>query len=216
MPMLNEEARKQLEEILSRMEDEVELVMFTQEIECNTCADTRTFIEEFGEISDKLKITVLDFVKDLGRAEDLGVDKIPAIAVLDKDGKNTGVKFYGIPAGYEINSLTHVVLAVSGDKEEIPEDLLERIRKINSPVHIEVFIGLTCPYCPPAVATANMLALENEKIRSDMIEGSTFPHLLLKHNIMGVPAIVIDDKVVLPGAQPVEKMLDAIEGIQVE
>ena len=76
-----------------------------------------------------------------------------------------------------------------------------------------MFIGLTCPYCPPAVATANMLALENEKISSDMIEGSTFPHLLIKHNIMGVPAIVINDKEVLTGAQPIEKILDAIEGL---
>jgi glutaredoxin-like protein len=212
MPLLDDEAKKQLEEILSKMKDEVELVMFTRETECETCADTRTFIEEFGRISDRIRVTVLDFASDRARADELGVDKVPAIAVLDKDGGDTGIKFYGIPAGYEINSLTHAVLAVSGEKEEIPDDLLDRIWKIDRDVHIEVFVGLTCPYCPGAVATSNMLALENENIRSDMIEGSTFPHLLLKHNIMGVPAIVIDDKTVLSGAQPIEKMLDAIEG----
>ncbi len=212
MPMLDDEARKQLAEILSKMQDDVELVMFTQEIECESCSDTRAFIEEFGEISDKTRVTVLNFAEERSRADELGVDKIPAIVVLDKDGTNTGVKFYGIPAGYEINSLTHAVLAVSGEKEDMPGDILERIKKIDRDVHIEVFIGLTCPYCPPAVATSNMLAIENERISSDMIEGSTFPHLLLKHNIMGVPAIVIDDKTVLSGAQPIEKMLDAIEG----
>lgn len=212
MPMLDDDARKQLAEILSAMKDDVELVMFTQETDCDTCEDTKNFIEEFGEISDKVKVTVLDFVGDSARADELGVDKVPAIVVLEKGGTNTGVKFYGIPAGYEINSLTHAVLAVSGEKEEIPEDLLARIRSIDRPVHIEVFVGITCPYCPPAVATSNMLALENENISSDMIEGSTFPQLLLKHNIMGVPAVVIDDKIVLSGAQPVEKMLEAIEG----
>jgi len=210
--MFDDEAGKQLAEILSAMKDNVELVMFTQEAGCDTCADTRIFIEEFGAISDKVKVTVLDFVEDKVRADELGVDKVPAVVVLDKEGVNTGVKFYGIPAGYEINSLTHAVLAVSGEKEEIPEDLLERIRKIDRPVHIEVFVGVTCPYCPPAVVTSNIFALENENIRSDMIEGSTFPQLLLRHNIMGVPAIVIDDSIVLSGAQPVEKMLDAIEG----
>ena len=120
MSMLNDEAKKQLHEILSHMQDRVELVMFTQEIECETCVDTRTFIEEFGEISHKLKVTVLNFVEDKAQADELGVDKIPAIVILDKDGENTGVKFYGIPAGYEINSLTHAVLAVFGAKEEYP------------------------------------------------------------------------------------------------
>jgi glutaredoxin-like protein len=212
MPMLDDDARKQLTEILSKMKDEVELVMFTQEIECETCAATRSFIEEFGELSDKLTVTVLDFVGDRDRAVELGVDKIPAIAILDGEGGDTGIKFYGIPAGYEINSLTHAVLAVSGEAEDIPGDILERIRKIDREVHIEVFIGLSCPYCPAAVATSNILALENGRIRSDTIEGSTFPHLLVRHNIMGVPAIVIDDGEVLTGAQPVEKMLEIIEG----
>lgn len=212
MPMLDDDARKQLAEILSTMKNDVELVMFTQEADCETCEDTKNFIGEFGEISEKVKVTVLDFIEASERADELGVDKVPAIVVLDKDGTNTGVKFYGIPAGYEINSLTHAVLAVSGEKEEIPEDLLARIRAIDYLVHIEVFVGITCPHCPPAVATANMVALENKMISSDMIEGSTFPQLLLKHNIMGVPAIVIDDKIVLSGAQPVEKMLEAIEG----
>ncbi len=211
--ILNEEARGQLKEILSRMRSEVELVMFTQELECDTCAETRAFVEEFGEISYRLKVTVLDFMKDRERAAGLGIDKIPAIAVLDKEGGDTGIRFYGIPAGYEINSLTHAVLAVSGEKEEIPEKLRARIKAIDKDVRIQVFIGLTCPYCPAAVATSNMLALENGRIRSEMVEGSTFPHLLMKYNIMGVPAIVINDSETLVGAQPIEKMIEAIEAL---
>jgi glutaredoxin-like protein len=212
MSILDDDAKKQLSEILSKMQDEVELLMFTQEVECESCAQTRAFIEEFGGISDKLKVTVYDFMKDKAKAEELGVDKIPAIVILDSGGTDTGIRFYGIPAGYEINSLTHAVLAVSGEKEALPGDILKRIGNVDREVRIETFIGLTCPYCPAAVATANMMALENPKIRSETIEGSTFPHLLMKHNIMGVPAVVIDGGEMLSGAQPIEKMLDVIEG----
>ncbi len=54
--------------------------------------------------SDKLTLKVLDFVKDQKAREALGVDKIPAMVILDGKGSNTGMKFYGLPGGYEINS----------------------------------------------------------------------------------------------------------------
>jgi glutaredoxin-like protein len=211
MAMFTDNDKKQLRDILSKIKDEVELVMFAQELECETCAETRRFAESFTELSDKLKLTVYNFVNDKEKAEELGVDKIPALVILDKEGTDIGIRFYGIPAGYEINSLTHAIIEVSGEREELPAELMERIKKIDKEVHIQVFIGLTCPYCPTAVVIAHRLALENEKIRADMIEASTFPHLLVKYNVMGVPKVVINETAELVGAQPIEAFLEAIE-----
>ncbi|GAH21568.1 unnamed protein product, partial [marine sediment metagenome] len=69
-------------------------------------------------------------------------------------------------------------------------------------LHIQVFVTLTCPYCPPAVQMAHKLALESEYITSDMIESAEFPHLTNKYAVMGVPKVIINEKFGFGGALP--------------
>ncbi len=143
MPMLDNEIRKQLTGVLSKLKSNVNLVYFTQEFECGICKDTHTFLHEFTELSQKLSLTVFDLLKDNEKAEYYKVDKIPATVLLDSENNDTGIKFYGIPGGYEINSFIQSIYEVSGIREQIPEPIQERVNKIDKEVHIEVFVSLT-------------------------------------------------------------------------
>lgn len=211
MSMLDDKVRKQLQDILKNMKDPVNVAFFTQEIECQACRDTSLFLEEFSALSDKIKLSKYDFVKDKPVADSSGVDKIPAIVINDKDNKDRGIKFYGLPGGYEINSFIISLLEVSGNIEPLKDDVASRVRAIAKDVHIQVFVTLTCPYCPAAVATAHRLAIENEKIKADMIDAGIFPHLTQKYQVSGVPRIIINGGNDMVGAQPIEKILDVIE-----
>ena len=51
------------------------------------------------------------------------------------------------------------------------------MRGLGRPVHIQVFVTPTCPYCPQAVRLAHQFALESDQIRGDMIEATEFPEL---------------------------------------
>ncbi|HMA61948.1 MAG TPA: thioredoxin family protein [bacterium] len=211
MPLLDEENRNKVKDFLEDMQNEVEIVYFTQEVECESCSQTHEFLKEISGLNDKLSLTIYDFVDDEDKAKEFGLEQIPAITLLDKDGNHTRIKFYGIPGGYEINSFLTSIMEVSGNHEPIEPNIVERIEKIDKDIDIKVFITLSCPYCPTAVINAHRLALENEHISGEMIESSTFPHLANKYNVTGVPKIVINDKQELTGAQPLDKMLDAIE-----
>jgi hypothetical protein len=81
------------------------MVAFTQEFECEYCAETQQLVEDVAALSDLIEVEVYDFVADAEKAEELGVDKVPAIAVIGAE--DYGVRFYGIPAGYEFVSLLH-------------------------------------------------------------------------------------------------------------
>jgi glutaredoxin len=61
-------------------------------------------------------------------------------------------------------------------------------------------VTLTCPHCPAAASVAHKLAIESDMIITDVIETSEFPDLAMKHNVMGVPKIVINDKTEFVGA----------------
>ena len=138
---------------------------------------------------------------------------IPAIVVLDRNNKDNGIKFYGVPGGYEINSFLGSLLESSNKKEELPADIAKRIAEIDKDIHIQVFVTLSCPYCPGAVSTAHRLALESDRVRADMVESSTFQHLAIKYNISSVPKIIINETHEIVGAQPISEFLNIIEKI---
>jgi len=213
MSIFNEKTRKKLKEMLNELRNKVNIVYFTQEFECASCKETRIFLEEITELSDKLSLISYDFQKDKDKAKELGIDKIPAITILDNEKSDMGIKFYGAPGGYEINSFIASLLDVSGAAEELPRSVIEKIRNIDKDIHIQVFVTLACPYCPGAVINAHRIALESNKVKADMIESSTFPHLAQRYNVTGVPKIVINEEYDLIGAQPIESILELIDKI---
>jgi glutaredoxin len=82
------------------------------------------------------------------------------------------------------------------------------VAQLKEPVHFQVFVTPTCPYCPRAVRLAHQLALESDVIRGDMVEAIEFPHLSVKYQVQGVPRTVINETVHIEGAVP-EPMLMA-------
>jgi alkyl hydroperoxide reductase subunit AhpF len=91
---------------------------------------------------------------------------------------------------------------------------MKRIKDVDRDVHIQVFVGLGCPHCPAAVTTAHRLAMENSRIKADMIDASNFVPLAQKYNVTGVPKIVFNDKFELMGAHPVNTFLDVIDRLK--
>jgi glutaredoxin-like protein len=187
----------------------VKVTVFTQEIECDYCKETRELLDEISSLTDKIKLQVLDFVKDKEKAAEYGVDKVPAIVI--EGSKKSRVKFYGIPAGYEFNTLIKDMVLVSRGETELTAETKRRLSDIKKPVHVKVFVTPTCPYCPGMVSLAHQFAMENENITADMIEITEFPQLGIKYNVSGVPKTVINESVEVLGMQPEEEFVRQLE-----
>jgi len=185
-------------ELKEKMVDPVSIVMFTQEVECRFCSDTRQLVQEFQTLSDKIKVEVYDFMADGDKAKQYGIEKIPALAIVGK--KDFGVRIYGIPYGYELQTLVEAVFNVSKGTTDLSEKTKSILADVKAPVHIQVFVTLTCPHCPTAAAVAHKLAIESDFVRADVIDSSEFPQLAQKYSVMGVPKIVINEKVEFVGA----------------
>jgi glutaredoxin-like protein len=207
MGLIKEAQQKQLKDIFDKLEGNVKLVYFTQEMECPFCKETRELLQDVSSLSsNKISLEVYDFVADKDKVEKYKIDKIPATVV--EGAKDYGIRFYGIPAGYEFTSLINSIVAVSSGKSVLTDDTKEALKKLKDPVLIQVFITLTCPYCPKAVEMAHRLAMESDLITAEMVESSEFPTLVQKHNVMSVPRIIINDKVDFEGAIPEKNFVD--------
>jgi predicted DsbA family dithiol-disulfide isomerase len=57
---------------------------------------------------------------------------------------------------------------------------------------------------------AHIFALENDLISADAIDANEFPQLAVKYGIMGVPKIVVNEKVEFVGAVPENMFLEQV------
>lgn len=209
MSLIPEEHKQHLKsELNEKMENPVKIIMFTQEVECQFCAQTRQLINEIAALNDKIKVEVYDFVADAEKAKEYGVDKVPATIVMGE--KDYGIRYYGLPFGYELQTLLEGIINVSKGKTDISEETRNRLKEIKTPVHIQVFVTLTCPYCPIVASIAHKFAIESDLIKADVIDASEFPHLGLKYNVMGVPKTLINEKIEFDGVLPEDLFLEHI------
>jgi glutaredoxin-like protein len=141
MALLNAEIRKDVKAALADVKQPVVFKVFTQEIECQYCKETRELVEEVSALSDNVSVEVYDLVKDQAVAESLGIDKVPAIAVIGK--KDYGIRMFGIPSGYEFGSLIESIKLVSDGESGLAAETRELVAKLTKPVNIQVFITPT-------------------------------------------------------------------------
>jgi glutaredoxin-like protein len=221
MEMLDQEVRDfTRQKFETELVNPVELVYFTEEksplvvpgqpvsSDCQLCQEIKQLLEELSSLSDKIKLTVYDFKREAARAAEYHLDKIPAIVV--KKEVDTGIRFFGIPSGYEYMSLLEAIVDASRGQTELSPATKEALKKLTREVNIQIFVTPTCPYCPMAVRLAQQMALESPLITASMIEASEFPELSQKYDVMGVPKSIFNETLTLEGAVPEEVYLEQV------
>ena len=192
MPKISEDEQKKIKDMFSdKMEGDVNILYFSKEDDCEYCEDTEEILTEISELDDRISLEVNDL--DSEKAEKYNIEMAPATIFVDEDGKDRGVRLYGIPSGYEFNTIIEGIIDISREMPDIPEDMIEKIKEIDSEVKIQVFITPSCPYCPRAVRVAHQMAMVNDNIRGDMVEAVEFPDLSDKFGVSGVPKTIIND-----------------------
>ena len=141
MAVLTEDVRNSAQKEFEELPGKVKLVVFTQEFECAHCRENTSLAREVAALSDRLDIEVNDFVLDKEAVERYGVDKIPAIAV--EGEKDYGVRFYGVPTGYELSSLIEAIKAVSAGESGLAAKTKEALAGLKDPLHLQVLVTPT-------------------------------------------------------------------------
>ena len=173
------------------------------------CRETRELLLEIAELSDLVSVEVHNFVTDPEQVKAYAIDKIPATAIVGQE--DYGIRFYGIMAGYEFTSLVHAIRLVGGVGSQLDEGTRQAVSAIDEPVHLQVFVTPTCPYCPQAVALSYEMAYASPNVRADGIESSEFPQLAIKYQVAGVPRTVINEGTFMEGAVSPDVLLEKIE-----
>ena len=184
---------------------EVQLRLFTQRPspisvpgrECRYCVQTQQLLEELVALSPKVTLETTDVYAQPEMALEEGITRVPAIA-FGKKGK-AKLRFFGIPMGYQLAVVVENIKTISRGVSPLSMDTRKKLRSINQPVHIQVFVTPTSAECPPIARLTHALALENQNITADVVETEEFPALTQKYSVRSVPCTVVNELTQIPG-----------------
>ena len=138
MALLTEEVTGELREAFAGLVNPVRLVVFSQALAEPLSEEVRHLVEELAGLDERLSAESRNFVIDGERAKELGIERIPAIAVLGET-QDYGVRFYGLPTGYEFGSLVEAILDVSRSASSLSEETRAALAALDRDVTLRVF-----------------------------------------------------------------------------
>ncbi|MDG6995840.1 MAG: thioredoxin family protein [Nitrososphaerota archaeon] len=217
MPLFDDQAKKEVSAFFSerlKANGAARIITFVPKdvSGCEYCSEIEELSSELETLSQgKVKSQRLTIEDARELADRFKVKRAPATVVTD-DKQSFALKFYGLPSGYEFSALLADLEDVSNGRSSLRDSTIQSVQKLDKPVHIQVFVTPSCPYCPRAVRTAHQLSLANPAmIDAEMIESSEFPELAERYSVMAVPKIVINDSVEFDGALPEQTFVSKVE-----
>lgn len=201
--------REQLGGIFGKLTKKVTLLQVMDSSE-EKSLELNSFLTEFTSLSDKILLETIQKGQKPELETAYGIDKLPSVVVLSDQDEYTGIKFSGIPSGHEVNSIVLAVYNVGSAGQPIEAPAVDKIKELPKK-KVQIFVSLTCHYCPDVVAACQRIASINHNIEAEMIDIGVFPELKTEKKIMSVPAMIIDDQEIVFGSKNMDEIIEILE-----
>jgi len=208
LAILKAHEREYVENVFRMVDNNVKISFFCEIPENQACRETRDILEEICAISEKINLTVYDIDQDKNAVEHYEIDKTPGIVI--EGNQDFGIRIYGVPSGYLVSSLIEDVVQISKSESELKDETRDKLKEVDKPLTLEVYVNSTSPYSPSLVNIAHRMALENDHISAHLINISNFPHLAMRYHIEDVPHTIVNGKESVKGALDEKDFTDKV------
>ncbi len=180
--------------------------------ECKYCVQTQQMLEELAALSPKIHLESVDIYAQPELAREEGITRVPAISFGPKQEPKGGpkIRFFGIPMGYQMAVVIENIRTISRGVSPLSMDTRKKLRQINQPVHIQVFVTPGSQQCPSVARLAYALALENRNITADVVEIEEFPALSQQYGVRSVPLTVVNELTQIAGVVSESEFVEKI------
>jgi NADH-dependent peroxiredoxin subunit F len=196
--MLDANLKAQLSAYLERMTQPVEIIASLDDTQAST--DLKALLRDIGEAS--ARITVIE--------TGAGPHRTPSFSV-NRPGESGGPRFAGLPMGHEFTSLVLALLQVGGYPPKVDEAVLRQIRELDGDYEFEIYISLTCHNCPDVVQALNLMAIQNPRVRTTMIDGALFQDEVREREVMAVPTVFLNGTQFGQGRMTLEEIIAKVD-----
>jgi alkyl hydroperoxide reductase subunit AhpF len=145
--LLNEEICKQIKELFDlQLDQPVEIIYFSKLDPCKACDETYQLLEEIITVSDKLHLSAYNMEENPQLAQQYKVNLAPGLVIAGLDADKLldyGIRFAGIPSGYEFTSLIQAIIMVSKRDSALKSEVRSELKTLTTPVNLKVFVTPT-------------------------------------------------------------------------
>lgn len=142
MPIFRPDDEAQVRELLRSLERPVELLVAHGPEETplpgardvDFAAETERVVAGLAELSENVTYRVAELPD--------GFERYPAVAVRPA-GEDVGLRYYGLPWGYELGSLIGAVVEAGRRESSLRPESLERLAALDRDLAIDVFVTPT-------------------------------------------------------------------------
>ncbi|HWT18917.1 alkyl hydroperoxide reductase subunit F [Variovorax beijingensis] len=201
--MLDASTKAQLKSYLERATQPIEIVASLDDSKAS--GEMLSLLKDVAEASPLVKLT---------ESRDDNHRK-PSFSV-NRPSENHGPRFAGLPMGHEFTSLILALLQIGGYPPKVEQAVLDQIRALDGDFEFEIYVSLTCHNCPDVVQALNLMAIQNPRIRTTMIEGGTFQEEVKERQVMAVPTVFLNGTEFGQGRMSLEEILAKIDTSGVE
>jgi alkyl hydroperoxide reductase subunit AhpF len=137
MPFLSAADEQAVRHEFEKLKGPVKLTVFASERGGENNQQTVALAREVAALSDLISVQVLNPLIEREQAQAYGVDVTPAIAV--EGAADYGIRFLGIPAGYEFVNLIDSIVVASTGEPALSAATKEALDGLGEDVTIKVF-----------------------------------------------------------------------------
>ncbi|QSI29986.1 alkyl hydroperoxide reductase subunit F [Variovorax sp. RKNM96] len=201
--MLDANTKAQLKGYLERATQPIEIVASLDDSKAS--GEMLSLLKDVAESSPLVKLT--ESRDDSHRKPSFSVNR---------PSENHGPRFAGLPMGHEFTSLILALLQIGGYPPKVEQAVLDQIKALDGDFEFEIYVSLTCHNCPDVVQALNLMAIQNPRIRTTMIEGGTFQDEVKERQVMAVPTVFLNGTEFGQGRMSLEEILAKIDTSGVE
>ncbi|WIV99227.1 alkyl hydroperoxide reductase subunit F [Kinneretia aquatilis] len=195
--MLDAQLKTQLKAYLERVTQPFEIIASLDEREASS--ELLGLLQDIAAMSDKITL------KTDGQAE-----RRPSFS-LNRIGSDMKLSFAAIPLGHEFTSLVLALLWVGGHPPKVEPEVIEQIRGLDGDFSFEVYMSLSCHNCPDVVQALSLMAVQNPRVKTVVIDGGLFQDEVNAREIMAVPSIYLNGQFFGSGRMTVEEIVAKLD-----
>ncbi len=142
--LLNDEISARIKDMFkNQLINPIELNYFINKDQCENCEEANQLFEELANLSGEITFSTYYIEGHPELAQSYNIQQTPALVICGREHDKSidyGIRFLGIPSGYEFSSLIQTIGLVSRRDSGLKPETREELKTLQVPVSLRVFV----------------------------------------------------------------------------